>query len=225
MSPDQGPTSGRTPQSPVVKGSDLRPDLLLIAQMIEDGSRVLDIGCEDGALLEHLIREKAITGRGIELSQAGVNACVARGLSVIQGDADTDLGNYPDKAFDYAVLSQTLQATRAPHLVLGQLARIGSRAIVSFPNFGFWKVRRRLLLKGRMPVTEALPDQWYETPNIHLCTIRDFILLCEQLDIRVERSLVLGEGGRAIRVRSLWWANLVGQQAIFLLRKKNPAGS
>ncbi len=224
MSPDQG-LPAASPASPAQKASGragLRADLLLISDMIENGSRVLDIGCEDGALLEYLGREKQVTGRGIELSQAGVNACVARGLSVIQGDADTDLVNYPDNAFDYAVLSQTLQAVRAPHLALKQLARIGRRAIVSFPNFGYWKVRRRLLVNGRMPVTKVLPDQWYETPNIHLCTIRDFLLLCKELNIEVEQSHILDERGRVTMARSLWWANLIGQQAIFLLRRKSP---
>lgn len=220
MSPDQGfPAQAETPQN-ASESSKLRADLLLISDMVEKASRVLDIGCEDGALLEYLGREKQVTGRGIELSQAGVNACVARGLSVIQGDADTDLVNYPDNAFDYAVLSQTLQAVRAPHLVLQQLARIGRRTIVSFPNFGYWKVRRRLLLRGRMPVTKVLPDQWYETPNIHLCTIRDFLILCDELNIEVEQSLILDERGRVSMARSLWLANLVGQQAIFLLRRK-----
>ncbi len=220
MSPDQGFPASASAAPPPSEHPQLRADLLLISDMVEKASRVLDIGCEDGALLEYLGREKQVTGRGIELSQAGVNACVARGLSVIQGDADTDLGNYPDDAFDYAVLSQTLQAVRAPHLVLQQLARIGQRAIVSFPNFGYWKVRRRLLLRGRMPVTKVLPDQWYETPNIHLCTIRDFLLLCEELNIEVEKSLILDERGRVTMARSLWLANLVGQQAIFLLRRK-----
>lgn len=220
MSPDQGFPSSAAAQQNALARSKLRADLLLISDMVESASRVLDIGCEDGALLEYLGREKQVTGRGIELSQTGVNACVARGLSVIQGDADTDLGNYPDDAFDYAVLSQTLQAVRAPHLVLQQLARIGRRAIVSFPNFGYWKVRRRLLLRGRMPVTRVLPEQWYETPNIHLCTIRDFLLLCEELNIEVEQSMILDENGRVTMARSLWLANLIGQQAIFLLRRK-----
>ncbi|TQV83391.1 methionine biosynthesis protein MetW [Denitrobaculum tricleocarpae] len=222
MSPDQGlPAMSAPPPENLPERSELRADLKLISDMIEKGSRVLDIGCEDGALLEYLFREKQVTGRGIELSQAGVNACVARGLSVIQGNADTDLGNYPDDAFDYAVLSQTLQAVHAPHLVLEQLARIGRKTIVSFPNFGYWKVRRRLLLQGRMPVTRVLPAQWYETPNIHLCTIRDFLLLCEDLNVEVERSLILDERGRMTTARSLWWANLIGQQAIFLLRRKS----
>lgn len=222
MSPDHGTANVKDPAvRSLPERSRLRPDLQLISDMIENGSRVLDIGCEDGALLEYLVREKQVTGRGIELSQAGVNACVARGLSVIQGDADTDLGNYPDDAFDYAVLSQTLQAVHAPHLVLKQLARIGRKTIVSFPNFGYWKVRRRLLLRGRMPVTKVLPAQWYETPNIHLCTIRDFLLLCEDLNVEVERSLVLDEHGGLTTARSLWWANLIGQQAIFLLRRKS----
>lgn len=221
MSPDYSLATAKDPEARgLPERNQLRPDLQLISDMVENGSRVLDIGCEDGALLEYLVREKQVTGRGIELSQAGVNACVARGLSVIQGDADTDLGNYPDDAFDYAVLSQTLQAVHAPHLVLKQLARIGRKTIVSFPNFGYWKVRRRLLLRGRMPVTKVLPAQWYETPNIHLCTIRDFLLLCEDLNLEVERSLILDERGRMTAARSLWWANLIGQQAIFLLRRK-----
>ena len=142
--------------------------------MIPPGARVLDVGCGDGALLEYLVHELGADGRGIELSQAGVNACVARGLSVIQGDADTDLKDYPSDAFDVAVLSQTLQATRAPRKVLGELVRIGRRAIVSFPNFGHWRVRWRLFYGGRMPNTPSLPDEWYATPNIHLCTILDF---------------------------------------------------
>jgi methionine biosynthesis protein MetW len=180
---------------------------------------VLDIGCGDGALLEHLVYVKQVTGRGIELSQAGVNACVSRGLSVIQGDADTDLIDYPAGAFDYAVLSQTLQATHDPRHVLEQLVRIGGRAVVSFPNFGHWRLRLSLLCRGRMPVTDVLPASWYETPNIHLCTIRDFSALCDELGITVERALSLDVSGRAVPLQSLRLANLLGQSALFLLRK------
>jgi methionine biosynthesis protein MetW len=163
----------------------IRADLQVIADMVAPETRVLDIGCADGSLLEHLLHHKQVTGRGIELSQAGVNACVSRGLSVIQGDADTDLTDFPPGAFDFVILSQTLQATRDPHHVLSQLVRIGRRAVVSFPNFGNWRVRLSLLALGRMPVTHSLPEKWYETPNIHLCTIRDFLALARELGITV----------------------------------------
>jgi methionine biosynthesis protein MetW len=201
------------------QASRIRADLQLIADMIEPGARVLDIGCGDGALLEHLVYVKQVIGRGIELSQAGVNACVGRGLSVIQGDADTDLVDYPAAAFDYVILSQTLQATHEPHHVLEQLVRIGRRAIVSFPNFGHWRLRLSLLSRGRMPVTAVLPASWYETPNIHLCTIRDFRALCDELGVSVERALALDAEGRAAPRQSLRLANLLGQSALFLLRK------
>jgi methionine biosynthesis protein MetW len=201
------------------QASKIRADLQLIADMIEPGARVLDIGCGDGALLEHLVYVKQVTGRGIELSQNGVNACVSQGLSVIQGDADTDLTDYPAGAFDYAILSQTLQATHDPRHVLEQLVRIGRRAVVSFPNFGHWRSRLYLLCRGRMPVTDALPVSWYETPNIHFCTIRDFSALCAEVGVTVERSLSLDAGGRAAPQQSLRLANLLGQSGLFLLRK------
>ena len=206
---------------------DLRRDLRLIADMIEPGSRVLDIGCGDGALLAYLAREKAVDARGIELSQAGVNAGVRHGLSVIQGDADRDLDAFPGHAFDVVVLSQTLQATREPRHVLEALLRIGKRAIVSFPNFGFWRVRLRLLFRGRMPVTEVLHNPWYDTPNIHLCTIRDFVALCDELGATIERSWTLDRHGRPFSLDprgSL--ANLLGEQGVFVLsgERRRPAG-
>ena len=197
---------------------DLRRDLRLIAEMIDPGARVLDIGCGDGALLAYLTRQKGVDGRGIELSQSGVNACVAHGLSVIQGDADRDLDAYPARAFDVVVLSQTLQATRAPRRVIEALVRIGRRAIVSFPNFGFWKIRFGLLLRGRMPISDLLPHPWYETPNIHLCTIRDFVALCDELEVRVERSLTLDRHGRPYPLDPRGGlANLLAEQGIFVL--------
>ncbi len=201
-----------------VSTDELRRDLRLIAEMIDPGARVLDIGCGDGALLAYLTRQKGVDGRGIELSQSGVNACVAHGLSVIQGDADRDLDAYPARAFDVVVLSQTLQATRAPRRVIEALVRIGRRAIVSFPNFGFWKIRLGLLLRGRMPVSDLLPHPWYETPNIHLCTIRDFVALCDELEVRVERSLTLDRHGRpyALDPRG-GLANLLAEQGVFVL--------
>src|SRR6266576_1629649 len=199
---------------------ELRRDLRLIAEMIEPGSRVLDIGCGDGALLAYLAREKAVDARGMELSQSGVNACVRHGLSVIQGDADRDLEAFPDSAFDVVVLSQTLQATRQPRHVLEELLRIGKRAIVSFPNFAFWRVRLSLLVRGRMPVTELLNNSWYDTPNIHFCTIRDFVVLCDEINVKMERAVALDLYGRPLRVNLPWWFwNMFGEQGVFLLSR------
>ena len=197
--------------------AQIRIDQQLIADMVEPGTRVLDVGCGDGALLEYLQTFKRVDGRGIELSQAGVNACVAAGLSVIQGDADTDLKDYPDHAFDYAILGLTLQATHNPRGVLEQLLRVARRAIVSFPNFAHWSVRLRILFGGHMPETTALPYKWYDTPNIHLCTIDDFRDLCQEIGVAIERQIVLDRRARQISVPPLL-ANLFGQHGVFLLR-------
>ena len=211
------------PAAEAAAAGELRQDLRLIAEMIEPGARVLDIGCGDGALLAYLARSKRVDGRGIELSQSGVNACVGHGLSVIQGDADRDLDAYPKGAFDVVVLSQTLQATREPRRVLEALVRIGRRAIVSFPNFGFWRIRLHLLLRGRMPMSDLLTHPWYETPNIHLCTIRDFGALCDELGVTVERSVTLDRHGRPYALHphgSL--ANLLAEQGVFVLSGGRP---
>ncbi len=206
--------------APDDKRAGLRPDLYVIAKFLEPQTRVLDIGCGDGALLHYLSEDHGVDARGIELSQKGVNHCVANGLSVIQGDADTDLADYPDNAFDFVILSQTLQATRKPRQVLEHMLRIGRHAVVSFPNFGHWKVRGQLLFRGRMPITDALSYQWYDTPNIHAFTIRDFVTLVELCRGRIERSMALNQDGRPIQVKVPWWFwNLFGAQAVFLLTR------
>jgi methionine biosynthesis protein MetW len=198
-----------------------RSDHLLVAEMIAPGSKVLDVGCGDGELLQ-LLESRGIDGRGIELSREGVNRCVAKGLAVVQGDADTDLVNYPDDAFDYVILSQTLQATRQPKAVLENLLRIGQRAVVSFPNFGFWKMRLQLLVGGHMPRTENLPATWYDTPNIHFCTIKDFHQLTQVVGARIERAVALNAWGAPLRLNAPWWFwNLFGEQAVFLLSRRD----
>jgi methionine biosynthesis protein MetW len=198
-----------------------RVDHVFIAEMVAPNSRVLDVGCGDGALLHLLAETKSVDGRGVEISREGVNAAVARGLAVIQGDADSDLADYPDQAFDYAILSLTIQATRYPKTVLENLLRIGKHAIVSFPNFGHWKIRRDLLLTGRMPITKNLPEQWYATPDAHLCTIADFVNLCREVDAKVVQAVAFNSTGRRLPIgATLSMQNLLGEKAVFRLRKR-----
>ncbi len=200
----------------------VRADHRLIAEMVAPGSRVLDVGCGDGALLDLLIAEKNVDGRGIEISRSNVNACVARGLSVIQGDADQDLSGYPDKAFDYAILSLTIQATRQPRTVLENLLRIGRRAIVSFPNFGHWKIRTALLFTGRMPRTPNLPETWFDSQDSHLCTIKDFSDLVTIVDAEVEDAVAFNSRGQRLAIKnSLSLQNLLGEKAVFLLAPRD----
>lgn len=200
----------------------IRRDHEIIASIIKPGARVLDIGCGDGALLDLLREQKNVDGRGIEISQKNVNQSVARGLSVIQGDADKDLINYPDNSFDYAILSLTLQATRNPRTVLEELLRISDRAIVSFPNFGHWRIRWQIFAYGRMPVTDKLPEQWYETQNIHFCTIKDFVSLCKAVDAKIVQSISINNKGHSFsRHAPLFLQNLFGHEAIFELKSRN----
>ena len=193
----------------------LRPDLAVIADHVAPRTRVLDIGCGDGALMAALRDHAGVDARGLELDPANVAAAVGRGLSVVQGDADTDLAAYPDQSFDYAILSQTLQTTRAPHAVLDHLLRIGERAFVSFPNFAHWRVRASLMWGGRMPVTRLLPERWYDTPNIHHVTIDDFRALLKARGVTVEDAWFLSRGKRTTSAA----ANFLAEHAVFLLRR------
>ncbi len=184
--------------------SSLRPDLAVIARQVEAGSRVLDIGCGDGTLMAELVAERGVDARGLEIDAAQVEQCVARGLSVVQGDANADLVNYPDKAFDYAILSQTLQTATRPDKMLDELLRVGRQAFVSFPNFAHWRMRGSLMFGGRMPVTRALPVSWFETENIHHVTIDDFRELARAKSARIEESWFFA-GDRPIGAAGANW--------------------
>lgn len=199
----------------------LRPDLRAIAGLVKPGASVLDIGCGEGELLAWLAQHKSADARGIEIETEKVNRAIALGVPVIQGDIETDLAFYPEQSFDVVILSQTLQAMRDPKAVLEQLLRVGKTAIVSVPNFGHWKNRLYLALKGRMPVTKTLTYEWYDTPNIHFCTLTDFVALCERMGIRIEGKIwvdALGNPSRFTGRGSL--ANLLGEQGVFLLARR-----
>ena len=198
-----------------------REDFAEILRLVTPGARVLDVGCGEGELLELLTREKGCDGQGLEISSEGVSACLARGLAVVQGDGDRDLDHFPTKAFDYAVLSKTLQQMREPRHVLAELLRIADKAVVSLPNFGHWRVRWALLARGRMPETAALPDPWWATANIHLCTLHDFVALCDDLGLKIEACSAMSEGQQArpidpTRAIENWRA----ETALFLLSRK-----
>ncbi len=198
-----------------------RVDHILIAEMVTPSSRVIDVGCGDGALLRLLAETKSVDGRGMEINPERVNVCVAQGLSVIQGDADVDLEDYPAAAFDFAILSLTIQATLHPRTVLENLLRVGKRVIVSFPNFGHWQVRTQLMLTGRMPRTTSLPEAWYESPYGHLCSIKDFADLCRHIDADVERVIAFNGAERRLpEGLPLSVRNIMGEKAVFLLSRQ-----
>ena len=198
----------------------IRVDLQQVADLVPAGSRVLDVGCGDGTLLAYLTRFKQVDGRGLELSMARVRAAVSQGLPVIQGNLETDLTDYPAGAFDYVILSQTLQATHNPRAVMEELLRVGRRAIVSFPNFGHWRVRMSVMFGGRMPVTSTLSDAWFDTPNIHLCTVQDFIDLCRIMQVRIEAGFALDAMGQRLGFAATSKrANLLSEQALFVLTR------
>ena len=202
------------------KINSIRKDWKLIESLIDHNSKILDIGCGEGELIEQLEKNTNAKTHGIEINSQLAKKAISKGYSVVQGDAETDLSQYSNKSFDYVILSQTLQAMIKPKNALLELLRIGGKAIVSFPNFGHWKIRTQLLFKGKMPVTNILPYEWHDTPNIHFCTIRDFVELCDELEIIIEKSFSLDSAGERKEVRNGYLgANLLGEQGVFLLSR------
>ena len=198
----------------------MKPEFKIISDLINDGSNVLDVGCGDGVLMEFLIKEKNVDIRGIEISKSKVQNSISKGLTIIEGDAERDLKQFPDRSFDYVVLSQTLQAFLDPEKVINELLRIGKQAIVTIPNFGYWKIRLHLLLKGTMPVTRTLPDEWYNTPNIHLCTIKDFVFFSKKKKFKLSKSLALRRNRPTlIKDTNLDIKNLSSNLCIFLIER------
>ena len=198
----------------------MKQEFKIIANLVEKNKRVLDVGCGDGTLMEFLKNYKEIDVRGIEIQKNNVQKSISKGLTVIEGNAEKDLVQFPDKSFDYVILSQTLQAFLNPEIVINELLRIGKKAIVTVPNFGYWRVRLHLLIKGTMPITKNLPDEWYNTPNIHMCTIKDFFNFCTSRKIKLDKSLALhGKQTSAISNTNLSIKNLSAELGIFLIEK------
>ena len=192
----------------------------IIADIISNKTRVLDVGCNDGSLMEFLKKDKNVDIRGIEISKEKVQTCVSKGLTVIEGDAEFDLKQFPDKSFDYVVLGQTLQAFINPEIVINELLRVGNKAIVTIPNFGHWKVRLNLLVQGTMPVTKTLPNEWYNTPNIHMCTIKDFFKFSKKMNFKINKSLALmNKNVSTIKSSNLLLKNLFCELGIFLIER------
>jgi methionine biosynthesis protein MetW len=198
----------------------MKQEFQIISDLIEKNTRVLDVGCGDGTLMEYLKHNKEIDIRGIEISKDNVQKCLSKGLAVIEGDAEKDLLQFPDSSFDFVILSQTLQAFLSPEIVIKELLRVGKKAIVTIPNFGFWKVRLHLLFKGTMPITKNLPNEWYNTPNLHMCTIKDFYNFCENREIKLDKSLALqNEKISSINEFNLNVKNLSAELGIFLIER------
>ena len=198
----------------------MKQEFKIISDLINESSHVLDVGCGDGILMEYLVKEKKVNIRGIEISKTKVQNCIAKGLTIIEGNAEEDLKQFPDKSFDYVVLSQTLQAFLNPEKVINELLRIGKQAIVTIPNFGYWKIRLHLLLKGTMPVTRTLPDEWYNTPNIHLCTIKDFVYFSKDKNFKLSKSIALRSNQLSyIKDGNLNLKNLSSNLGIFLIER------
>jgi len=198
----------------------MKPEFKIISDLIDKNSHVLDVGCGDGILMQFLIKEKKVNIRGIEISKTKVQNCIAKGLTIIEGNAEEDLKQFPDKSFDYVILSQTLQAFLSPEKVINELLRIGKQAIVTIPNFGYWKIRLHLLFKGTMPVTRTLPDEWYNTPNIHLCTIKDFVFFSKTKNFKLSKSIALKNNLPSdIKNSNLNIKNLSSNLGIFLIER------
>ena len=197
----------------------MKKEFKVISQIIQNNKRVLDVGCGDGTLMEYLKFKQQNDVRGLEPQKDLVQKCIAKGLAVIEGDAEKELGQFPDQSFDYAILSQTLQAFLFPEKVLKQLLRIGKQTIVSIPNFGYWKIRLHLLFRGTMPITKNLPNEWYNTPNLHMCTIKDFVNFCKEKNIKINKSLCLtNEKISEITNENLLYKNIFSQLGIFLIK-------
>ena len=198
----------------------MKQEFKIIAELIETNTRVLDVGCGDGTLMEFLKNNKKIDIRGIEISKNNVQQCIGKGLTVIEGDAEKDLSQFPDGSFDFVILSQTLQAFLNPEKVIAELLRVGKKAIVTIPNFGYWKVRLHLLVKGTMPITRTLPDEWYNTPNLHMCTIQDFFNFCKKREINLYNSIALQNlKSSKITNTNLALKNLTAVLGIFLIER------
>ena len=199
----------------------MKKEYKIISELIEKNSKVLDVGCGDGDLMKYLFENKTQDIRGLEIAKKNVQNCLSKGLPVIEGNAENDLIQFPNHSFDYVILSQTLQAFLNPEIVISNLLRVGKKAIVTIPNFGYWKVRLELLIKGTMPVTKNLPYEWHNTPNLHMCTIKDFYIFCEKRNVKIVKSLALNqEKISEISFKNLKYKNIISELGIFLIEKK-----